>query len=147
MSLVVRVTGDEQRRGSPLRTKLQQQLSEYFGGKKFHESWSHSGEWLAVAAALLPVGIDIEVAQEFRGTSPRIFLSESDEITLNVFQRPQIVGWTMKEAVFKADPEQTSNLTAYSIHEQGRLVVRDNSRWCIEVTETDAYTLAIARAA
>lgn len=72
-------------------------------------SLTHSGDWSIAAGTrslkILGIGIDFEVARDMDKATTRLFMNQHERNRLGDVNGQALRLWTIKEAVFKADPD------------------------------------------
>jgi phosphopantetheinyl transferase len=101
-------------------------------------SLSHSGE-LAIAASCDSrvdcngIGVDFEVDRQVDPRMARFFLSDAEQAALNELSADSLLRlWTVKEAVFKSDPENAGTLL-------GDYELSDPAAFCGTATRAGAW--------
>jgi 4'-phosphopantetheinyl transferase EntD len=110
-------------------------------------STSHSGEWaLAIAVSrrtgLLGVGIDLE--EEARAVRPRLEVKIVSEEEQALGLEP-LEHWVLKEACFKADPENSGRvLSQYRLISREEAVGPGTSRFRVQLAREAGFLVGLA---
>lgn len=78
----------------------------YFNGRPYHFNISHSAEWVIIAFANSPIGIDIEEIKEMNKDFSKIFFTVEESLAIESKQISEksrffMELWTMKESYVK----------------------------------------------
>lgn len=123
----------------------------YFKDDKLHFNVSHSGEYLAIALAKTPVGVDIQEPKHIRdGMYRKVVQPGEAKLIGEERQRDFLRLWTLKESFVKAEGKglRIALKDYYFEKENGHYIVNYSGQrmpWTFNIEETliEAYFISV----